>query len=53
MTYPCDKCKSNRCPSKCARWREWFREQWAQIRRMYGKENRDDIVKCEEALGGG
>lgn len=53
MNHPCEDCRSEKCTDMCCKWREWFREKWAEIRRMYGMENRDDIVKCEEALGGG
>lgn len=40
MTYPCDKCSNPRCTKACVSWIEWFREKWAQLRRVYGREDR-------------
>lgn len=42
MNHPCEDCRSENCTDMCCKWREWFRGKWAEIRRMYGKEDRDN-----------
>lgn len=42
VKFPCDECGNdkhctrNRQHLKCALWLEWFHQQWAHIRKLFG-----------------